>query len=307
MKNSSAIKGFTLIELLVVISIISLLASVILSSVNTAQAKGRDGKRTIDLVQFRNALELYGSNHSGQYPPVNVTSSGIVAYTSKGPATSANVVGGVITCPSTGTGWTSSTDPNQAAQAQSFVDSLKPYLSQLPTDPLNDPAHCFIYASSPVNGSNSDTGVIYNSALETAPTQVTGVVVGNTANYTVMTGAPPLTYILGVTGGNPGSSAGSGGQTPPSVIVSLRSWPPTIVQQGTEVILRWSSQGAQTCEFMTDGSGLFSGSVGGAMAVSGSIYAETDENSKSGTVTMTCFTGTLQGQSSSASAQINIQ
>ncbi|MBX9906867.1 type II secretion system GspH family protein [Patescibacteria group bacterium] len=60
-------KGFTLIELLVVISIIALLASVVLTSLNSARSKGRDTKRISDLRQVANALELYRSANS-DYP-----------------------------------------------------------------------------------------------------------------------------------------------------------------------------------------------------------------------------------------------
>ncbi|MEK7621655.1 MAG: prepilin-type N-terminal cleavage/methylation domain-containing protein [Patescibacteria group bacterium] len=60
--------GFTLIELLVVISIISLLSSIVFASLNQARVKARDSKRVQDLIQLRNALELYRADY-GRYPP----------------------------------------------------------------------------------------------------------------------------------------------------------------------------------------------------------------------------------------------
>lgn len=51
--------GFTLIELLVVISIIGLLSSIVLTSVNSARAKARDVRRKADLHAIQLALEFY--------------------------------------------------------------------------------------------------------------------------------------------------------------------------------------------------------------------------------------------------------
>lgn len=66
--KSKSKRGFTLIELLVVISIIGLLASIVSVSLNSARAKGRDAARVSILVQLRNAMELYASDHNGSYP-----------------------------------------------------------------------------------------------------------------------------------------------------------------------------------------------------------------------------------------------
>lgn len=67
MKSSKKNLGFTLIELLVVISIIGLLSVIVLASLNTARAKGRDAGRIATMIQLRNALELYRTTY-GQYP-----------------------------------------------------------------------------------------------------------------------------------------------------------------------------------------------------------------------------------------------
>src|SRR3989344_8507666 len=70
-------KGFTLIELLVVISIISLLSSVVLASLNSARVKARHARRVSDIRQFQVALELYySSQNPNSYPPTIPTASG---------------------------------------------------------------------------------------------------------------------------------------------------------------------------------------------------------------------------------------
>ncbi|MEK7576715.1 MAG: prepilin-type N-terminal cleavage/methylation domain-containing protein [Patescibacteria group bacterium] len=63
-------RGFTLIELLVVIAIIGILASIVLASVRTVRAKGRDAKRIGDMKQITNALNLYYFD-KGVYPPAS--------------------------------------------------------------------------------------------------------------------------------------------------------------------------------------------------------------------------------------------
>jgi len=60
-------KGFTLIELLVVIAIIGLLATVVMTSLNSARTKGRDTRRIEDINQIKTALEMYYDSN-GRYP-----------------------------------------------------------------------------------------------------------------------------------------------------------------------------------------------------------------------------------------------
>lgn len=59
-------KGFTLVELMVVISVISLLASVVLSSLNSARGKGGDAAVKSNLANARSQAEIIFSD-SGCY------------------------------------------------------------------------------------------------------------------------------------------------------------------------------------------------------------------------------------------------
>lgn len=66
--NKKYTGGFTLIELLVVISIIGILSSVILASLNSAREKARDTAILSDVKQMQLALELYNDKYQ-EYPP----------------------------------------------------------------------------------------------------------------------------------------------------------------------------------------------------------------------------------------------
>jgi prepilin-type N-terminal cleavage/methylation domain-containing protein len=120
-------KGFTLIELLVVISIIGLLSTVVLGSLNSARAKSRDAKRLQDLVQMRTALELYAQDHGGQYP-LNIDDGA-----------ESTALGTSIGCSGYSTGDT-------------VANGLVPtYISKIPEDPKPSGANCYVYMSSGVD------------------------------------------------------------------------------------------------------------------------------------------------------------
>ncbi len=136
-KNS----GFTLIELLVVISIISLLSSIVLTSVNSARAKARDARRIADFKQIQLALELF-YDQAGRYPSAN----GAATWDEQWASFSACLETGVCN------GFT----------VANFISPI----SKVPNDPLNasgvfDDGRVYYYAWPPACG----TGEAYRLAV----------------------------------------------------------------------------------------------------------------------------------------------
>ena len=62
-------KGFTLIELMVVVTIIGILASIVLVSLDSARVKARDVRRLADIRQIALGLEFYIDEYR-HYPPI---------------------------------------------------------------------------------------------------------------------------------------------------------------------------------------------------------------------------------------------
>lgn len=74
-------KGFTLIELLVVIAIIGILAAVVLVSLNSARARGRDARRISDMQSVSLAMELYADANNSVYPDVTAAAFNATTFT----------------------------------------------------------------------------------------------------------------------------------------------------------------------------------------------------------------------------------
>lgn len=106
-KITSHKAGFTLIEILVVISIIGILSSIVLASINQSRAKARDAQIIAGVDALKKALELY-NDANGRYP----------ASVGDGPR-----VGGF-------TPWYTSIKGNDTDPI--LKNALAPYLSQLP-------------------------------------------------------------------------------------------------------------------------------------------------------------------------------
>jgi len=64
--------GFTIVEVLVVVGIVSLLTSIAIPSLNAAKERARATKVHAELYGLGVALEMYGYDNDGDYPPVRV-------------------------------------------------------------------------------------------------------------------------------------------------------------------------------------------------------------------------------------------
>lgn len=141
MRQSDSKQGFTLIELLVVISIISLLASIVLASLNSARAKARDSRRIADFGQLRSALEFYYDSNNG-YPGANgICNPGVNEHSD---------------------GWCRNTrNNNGVTPIDNWIPGLAPFLPSMPQEPkpYGSPAWPYHYYCGTGNQAVSCSGV----------------------------------------------------------------------------------------------------------------------------------------------------
>ena len=75
-------KGFSLLELLVAITIVGILAGIVLVSLSSIRARGRDAQRATDIGMIVNAIYQYALDHGNQLPasitttPTNICKTG---------------------------------------------------------------------------------------------------------------------------------------------------------------------------------------------------------------------------------------
>lgn len=147
-KNKST--GFTLVELLVVISIIGILSSFAVVSLNTARAKARDALRKGDMAQIRTALNIYYDDFK-RYPVCDNWDTGRTDF-----GATPDVAGA---------------DCYNANLATALTSGTRPYMMDEPKDPknsANNPAVSSVYLYRYVsNTDGSEYALVYQ--LEEAP------------------------------------------------------------------------------------------------------------------------------------------
>jgi len=138
----ASLMGFTLIELLVVISIIGILASFSVVSLNGARVKARDAKRKADMSQMRIAIYLYYDDNL-QYPICGTWDEELEDF------------GATAECFST-------------TLSGNLISQAKPYMSELPTDPKGTGIYTYRYVST----ASGDQFVLAYNVEENAQVQI---------------------------------------------------------------------------------------------------------------------------------------
>lgn len=101
--------GFTIVELLIVIVIVAILAAITVVAYNGIQQRARDAQRQSDVASIAKALELYYIDNDA-YPPGDGSTT-------------------------INDSWSTTAD----ASWQNFITALKPYMSNVPKDPISTP------------------------------------------------------------------------------------------------------------------------------------------------------------------------
>lgn len=168
MHHIRRVRGFTLLELLAVITIIGILATLAVVGITNATRRGRDARRNSDLVNVKQALELYAQDNA-TYP----VSASSIAFSNASP--------GVLNVLKTGG-----------------------YMNTIPTDPKNSGSNVYRYISD-AGGTNYSLAVVLEDTKTkeslTSPTDCTvnQTNVATKGNGVVGTGSPQTQACLRLT------------------------------------------------------------------------------------------------------------
>lgn len=181
-------KGFTLVEAMVVVSILSFLASVVTTPLNTAKTKGTDSRRIQDFHNIKLALNQFYLEY-GRYPHnyarwngVNGAAGVFVADPVNTPVPPGWQVTGACDAPVKGLiGADPATYPNYInnvvpeafyASMQELVDAG--FLAEVPKSPPGGSGYCYYrYASTPP--AMAARGGVIVTALESGDPTTTGI------------------------------------------------------------------------------------------------------------------------------------
>lgn len=88
-RNRMTRRGFSLVELVIVVVIVGLLAAIAIPRFSKGAAGASGSAVKGDLAVLRNAIEMYGAEHNGSYPPAATFSDAMTLYSNAAGTTSA--------------------------------------------------------------------------------------------------------------------------------------------------------------------------------------------------------------------------